>query len=261
MKNGSKIYSNDPNNFRLRLKTVIGLNCYKDGLFVIPVHPLFLNQLLLNHALNWSQYRINSVSVTTQPTVSTFDDTSLVIGYTTHCTPISHLQQDYFPNVSALNGANGMAHTPLTYKIPVNDSLFHPIVPVVPSDVPFTFFITSVSGQIDISEKCVPHIMIDITFRTQSPGTEIDNVLSDNAPVITLGVADIMSSQIILTSFGFVQASTCPDIDPGELIMLPAFPAPTTAYLFQITHNNQLTDYVNNVSDRGAIMGALKNIH
>lgn len=253
-------------NDMMKLKLVIPINDnhFQHGLYVIPIHPLFLNQILLNHALNYTEYKIDAVSISTQPLVALDDATPIVIGYTTHCTPIGGLPSSYYEDISNLNGTHGIAHTSMNYKINSNDTSYHPIVPIVPSDVPYTFFLTTNTENIDLTVKLRPYITLTITFRTMYTGQEIDNLLCFDTAVITLANTPSIKSSMILAknTFGFCEYSTATAIDPGELIIMPAFVAATpTTYTFPILHNGVPTDYENNPLDCGELVSMLKYLN
>jgi len=260
MKTNTKVINRTDDMFRLKIKLAVGPNCFTNTTYVIPLQPLFLNQQLLNHALNYTSFKINRVTIMTEPLVATTDDTSIAIGYTTHCTPITSVVNDQFSKITNLAGTHGMAHTPLSYTIPTNDPLFHPIVPVIPSDVPFTIFITSQTAGLNLLAKFLPYLVLDISFKTQYTGDEINNTLSSDLWTITTGNTGTQSSSVTPSTFGFVQYSTATNIDIGELIQLPAFPASATDYIFAWTHNNLNANPINDPGDRGNINANLKTL-
>lgn len=249
------------NQCTINIKTPIDPNHTIGSLCVIPIHPLFFNQRLLNQAVNWSQYRVNSVTIITKPTVAVTDPTVIAIGYTTHCSPITQDVTLHYDKITSLDGVQGMAHTSLTYTIPVKDNIFHPIVPIVPSDVPFTFFVAPNLSNIVTKDKILIYVQMSLTFQTPYTSDELDlNLCSDNALVTTIAT-DIQSNVILPTTFGFCNYSTIPNIDCGELIIMPSFPAITTPYLFPIVHNGAITNYIDEPNDRGNLVWIRKNIN
>jgi hypothetical protein len=253
-----KIQMRSQDLFKLKIKLVVPTSCWFNTTWVIPVQPLFLNQMLLNQAICYTSFQVNQVTVITDPLVATTDGTAIAIGYTTHCTPITGVVADQWSKVTNLNGTRGMAHTPINYTIPIKDNAFHPLVPVVPSDVPFTIFITSQTSGTDLTAKILPVLSLNLTFRTQYTGDELDTTLSTDVPSIVTSNAGTRSDVIMPTTFGFVNYSIAPNVDLGELVQVPAFPAVATDYTFAWTHNNVNIDPINTVADRGTIHANLK---
>jgi len=258
---GMKIQMRTQDTFKLKIKLVVPTSCWINTTWVIPIHPLFLNQMLLNQAINYTSYQINNVTIMTDPLVATTDGTAIAIGYTTHCTPITNIVAQHWSKITNLLGTRGMAHTSMSYTIPNKDQLFHPMVPVVPSDLPFTIFITSQTSGTDLTAKILPVLSLTLTFRTQYTGDEIDTTLSDDTASITTSNLGTRSSVVMATSFGFVNFSDVPNVDIGELIQIPAFPVIATDYLFPWTHNNVNIDPVNTVADRGHFYGNFKTLN
>lgn len=251
VKTGMKYMNRSKDSFQIKSQFPVSSANYASATYVIPIHPLFLNQAVLNQSINYTSYRIDKVTLMTSPLVPTTDTTAVAIGYTTHCTPLTNDTSLHWAKILALNGSHGMAHTPQTYTIPVKDNNFHPIVPVVPSDIPYTLFITSQDDNTNISAKIVPMLIVTLTLKTQYTGDEIDTNLATDTGTITLNNVGVQSSAVLPTSFGFVTWSDAPNIDVGELISTCAFPAITTNYIFPVMHNNILSNSKDDIQDRG----------
>lgn len=263
-----------PNNFlvnRLQSSTSKGKDSfhfylkvpnYNAGSIVstIPVHPLFLNQRLLNMSLNFSQYKITNLLVHTTPLVPTTDTAAITIGYTTHCTPMTNDTAQIFDKICNLNGYSSMCWMPNTFKIPntPNDG-FHPIIPVVPSDLPYTIFIATPAN--DPDGKVAIYLEFDIKFAAPYTGDEFDNVVATSATTFTLTNGGITALAAIATSFGFCVVSTVPSIDLGELIIVPSFVDNQIHLDHFIFHNGNQTTSTTEVADRGVLTPVLKTIH
>lgn len=251
VKTGVKYMNRTKDSFQIKSQFPIGSSNFANTTYVIPIHPLFLNQAVLNQSINYTSYRIDKVTLMTSPLVATTDSTAIAIGYTTHCTPISQNTATHWSKILALNGTHGMAHTPISYTIPIKDNTFHPIVPVIPSDIPFTLFITSQTAALDIQTKIVPMLIVTLSFKTQYTGDEIDTTLASDEGTITLNATGVQSSVVLATCFGFVTWSGSPNIDIGELISTCGFPEANTPYIFPLMHNNVLCNSKDVVADRG----------
>jgi len=248
-----KIQSRDQESMRLKITFPVPNSCFIDTTYVITIHPFFLNQILLNHSLNFTQYSIHQVTFTTQPLVPYTDTTALAVGYTTHCTPITYLDTDHWSKITNLNGKRGMAHTPFSYTIPVSDNTFHPLIPVVPSDIPFTLFVTSQTANTDLTAKILPYLTLTLTLKTQYTGDEINNTLSVNTNTFTTAAGGIQSNGVMAQSVGFVISSTAPNIDIGELVMMPGYAVANQNYTFPVSHNGSFIDPADIANDRGVI--------
>ncbi len=246
---------------RVTTRLVVPASCYYYHTYVITLHPMFLDQRLLNYALNWTQYKINSATIILSPLVPTTDSTAIAIGYTTQCTPVTNTLADQWTEINTLQGTQGMAHTPLSYKIPSKDLAFHPMVPVVNTDIPFTFFVTSQTEATDLTTKVLIHLSLDITFRTQYTGSDYTNTLATDTPTFTLDANGTKCDSIEPVSFGFVDSSDITSIDLGELIQMPAMTAANTSYTTPFTHNGSPCDPKNIVGDRGSLHYVLKTLN
>jgi len=254
----NKFTTKGNNTYKLTLK--VPNICFHDHFFTITIHPLFLNQLLLNHAISYTQYRIINLTLHTAPLVSVTDNTALTIGFTTHCTPVTALTTDVFNAICDLQGTRGMCHTPIHYKVPNVETLFHPIVPVVPSDIPYTLFIASPAQDTDLTLKVNIYLSLDIQFQTQYSGQDVDSVLAIDGPVVQSAVGGLTSDRISPTRFGFCTGSTIANVDLGELLRVPDFPG-VIAVAAQLTHNGQVLNYAITAKDQGVIQMISKVIN
>lgn len=235
---------------RISCRILVPSNAFDNQLCVMPIHPSFLGVRLSAMAKLFCQWKLNSVSITTASKVATTDTHTVLMAYLGRCTPLTRDTTVQYANLSSMNAIQGMAWNPLHMVLPP-DNLFHPVIPIVSTDLPYTGY--AIVNADDITDVVTLYVDIDVTFKEPYTGDELYG--NYGAVTITLGQnGGQVDGGAGYGIVGFVIASTVPNVDVGEMVSCTSFTLVNTEYADnQVTHNGIRTSSVTQVADRGAI--------
>jgi hypothetical protein len=225
---------------------------YNSNMAIIPLHPMLYYGRTSNIAGNFYNFQLVRAVVHYVPLIGTTSTGMVAIGSTQNCAPITQDTANQFSSLTLLNSEISSVWMCSKHVLRDVDNGIKMSSPVTRKDVPNTVYVVGSGLAGTLISSCT--LFLQVSFKLSRPSPTVDLTAGSGLTSLVISGAGIAASTIRLQpSFGIVVASTVPNIDVGELLVVPGFLAATpTVYPTSILHNSTETDY-NTVSDQGTV--------
>ncbi len=224
--------------------------CYNLNTVAIPLHPMFYTGRISQVASQFLNFMVTKAVVHSVPLIGSTSTGMIAIGSTRNCAPLTQVTGSQFTAVTSIGAEMNPVWMCTKYIVPDIDNGLKTMGIINRKDIPNNIYVigSGLAGAMNVSVT----LFLEMTIKLSRPAPYAEYGYSGTITV-TLSGAGVRSSAIVAGDVvGFVIASTVSTIDVGEYIKCPGFVAATTDYDINVTHNEQVTNYLDPI-DQGAL--------
>jgi len=225
---------------------------YAGTFATIPLHPMLYYGRTANIALNFSNYQLTKAIIHYVPIVGTTSPGMIAIASTRNCQPITAIGPNQFVELTQINAQINPVWMCNRYQIPDLDTDLKMMAPVNRHDFANVAYVAGNQLAQVLSASCT--IFIEMSIKLSRPAPSVSLATSPTILLLTVTLLGYQVNTICIGSVhGIIVASTANNIDIGEYVNLPPFPAANTVYPnLNLTHNDTPFNALN-ASDTGVM--------
>lgn len=228
----------------------IPANCYAANLAVIPLHPLFYSGRLSTIASTFLNFTITRAVLHYVPLIGSTSTGMVAMTSVQHCNPITSTAGDQFGQVTLIDAEINPVWMCSKHLVRDIDSTSKTLMPINRKDIPNSVYVVGSGLAGTLVASCTLFLEMSVKLSRPSPNSEF---IAPGFSTI-IGSPNGYRSSVAQTysTVGIVMTSNVPNIDVGEMLVVPPLPVIATDYLVNLIHNSQGTDYTAN-NDQGTM--------